>query len=263
MKPHLPPPVTAFLVVASAFLFFVQVASAANLRRSEPSLCDSLKFIALFYTQTISHQEEDSTSVRSHYMGLGYQSGILKKWSSDALGGNLMTSGFFQANHCGAVYPSGKTCSVGLWDGKTNCFVTGITENANPSYVIRNFAGTKDLLFLIYDFTGNGEFRQMLLYRPGVGSVFSRVITPFKSNPRLQTEELLDSVVYEAKTGIHVIPRPPLPPETAFDTATAWMRTIRLRDTKDGQILSIDWDSVRTKVRSYQAVDSSRPITAK
>jgi len=103
---------------------------------------------------------------------LKFKDGRLVSWKNDT--GDLLNSGQITASGCGPHFPSGEVCSIGLWDDRTNCLFNGISLSAYPSFAVYEFVGGYDYAFIFSKGQGDQELRQIMIYRPMIGTIYSK-----------------------------------------------------------------------------------------
>jgi hypothetical protein len=160
---------------------------------------DSLK---LSYVQTISYCGVYATRNPAKELILEFKNGELASWKADL--GDLMKSGIFRARGCGIDYGDQRVCAVGLWADSAACFLDAIAVSHVPSHIIRNFGETSDIgLVYIDPYTARGA-RQIVVYRPRIGSVYSRQFSGFSNIFISRIENSLDFYMVNDKVSAFV-----------------------------------------------------------
>jgi len=95
----------------------------------------------------------------------------LSSWATEV--GDLVKDQVIKPIGCGTDYGAGRRCSIGFWHDSSDCFVSGQSIDLEPSYLVPDFGQKGDLGIILID-QENPSRRQILVYRPNTGVIYSQ-----------------------------------------------------------------------------------------
>jgi len=140
----------------------------------------------------------------------------------------------------------GDTCSVGIWDEKSNCYIGGTGFSYHPTYIVQNFGRAGDYGLVYMKFQNQKIYRQLVIYRSNIGSQYSRTITPGYQKVRHVDEIILDSI-YTNGLPTMKINNPDLRRlRKMSDSAEPWIRSLNEYIPLGLPAIRLNWDSLRS-----------------
>ncbi len=227
-----------------SFYTLISLAAAQFVSASPNSYCHEIDSVIFSYTWE---------RTRAKYFRYGYAGGSLHlKFANEKLiswptnQGDMVQRGIVTSAGCRAVFSSKDTCSVGYWDQSTNCFLTGISIPKNASIIISNFGNQGDYAFVFYQHANSDPIRQIVVYRPGVGAIYGRNISPMTGWFTTREEVRLDSVNKNSITSYPAEDPDFWNVKESVNKIEVWLSSLKFeRPTK--QPIRIDWQQIPKK----------------
>lgn len=200
-----------------------------------------LDTLAYFYSREITKAWLFQNTPDGTTLQLGFLNESLSSWSTDQ--GDMIKSGIVSSHGCGPLFSSNETCSIGYWDEASNCFITGISPPGSPSVVIDSFGNSSDIGFLFFKKREDKQLiRYVLIYRPGIGPIYSRQFNGFSENFVTKQEFVLDSFLVNTK--MHKFNQESLvAAKESLAKITRWINKIQSNDVAGG-IRRVSWSDL-------------------
>lgn len=164
-------------------------------------VCHNIDSISMCYSKYVTSAWLIKNKISARAIEIKFHDDTIANWDSDY--GNLVLNGFFEKSGCGVKFSKdGETCSAVIWDENSNCLISGISTSFSPVIVIRNFGRTNDIGFVFFDVEPVIPIKQIMIYRPGIGAIYSRKISGFDGILATKEEFILDSFYINSKMNL-------------------------------------------------------------
>lgn len=224
-------------------------------KRSHSARCWSLRYlfpiISIITSLATASTENEPSTDRSTSLALYYSANITKYWilkktvpggdlqllfardtlqSWKASGVDVFPLGLASPKGKGVTFGEGSFCSIGITDESTSCFISGLTANYKPTHIITNFNRTNDIGMVFIDFNAAPPIRQLLVYRPGIGSIYMSQFSNFPEVGITRFDFVLDSFTQNRNRYIFLKGKEIEKLRSASDRLKAWILKLDFND---------------------------------